>query len=155
MKCVPKQSGQHKETVLIVEDEPDDLRFAQSVIAATCPELCTKCVTSGEQMISYLKGENQYSHRDDFPYPMLILLDLRLPGIHGFDVLRWLQKNPPHNALPVIVLTVSGEAQSAQYSYYLGARSFLTKPLNGSEFKEMMAKLQDWCKPKPLLSEYR
>jgi CheY-like chemotaxis protein len=154
MNYALKQGGQLKETVLIVDDVPDDLRFAQAVIAAACPQFCTRGVASGEEMICYLKGENGFSDRADFPYPVLILLDLRLSGMHGFDVLRWLRKNPPHNIVPVIVLTVSGEPHVAQYSYYLGARSFLTKPINGVEFKETIGELHDWCRQTPLLSGY-
>src|SRR5580658_7173013 len=144
MNCGPKQGSQYKRTVLIVEDEPDDLRFAQGVITAACPQFCTQGVRSGEEMIAYLKGENPFSDRTQFPYPVLILLDLKLSGMHGFDVLRWLRKNPPHNILPVIVLTVSGEPHVVQYSYYLGARSFLTKPITAIEFKATIAELQDW-----------
>jgi CheY-like chemotaxis protein len=66
--------------------------------------------------------------------------------MHGFSVLLWLRNHPPHNVIPVVVLTVSGEMLVAQYAYELGARSFLTKPLKAKEFKETMGKLDDWLK---------
>jgi CheY-like chemotaxis protein len=116
-------------TVVIADDEPDDLRFAKGVIAAASPQLCVRGVPSGNELISYLIGENRYSNRDEFPYPTLVLLDLRMPGLHGFQVLDWLRHHPPHNDVPVVVLTVSGEPQMAQHAYELGARSFLTKPI--------------------------
>jgi CheY-like chemotaxis protein len=153
MSSVPKQGSQYKKTVLIVEDEPDDLRFAEGVIRTACPEFCTRGVRSGEETIAYLIGENPFSNRAEFPYPILILLDLKLSGMHGFDVLRWLRKNPPHNSLPVVVLTVSGEPHVVQYSYYLGARSFLTKPITAIEFKATIAELQDWCKLMPTFAK--
>jgi CheY-like chemotaxis protein len=123
--------------------------LTQSVVAAVCPQLCIRSVTSGEELICYLKGENCFSNRSDFPYPILVLLDLRMPGMHGFEVLRWLRNHPPHNALAVVALTVSGESQIVQQAYELGARSFLTKPIKGNEFKETMTKLPEWNTPKP------
>jgi CheY-like chemotaxis protein len=55
--------------------------------------------------------------------------------MHGFEVLRWLGNHPPHNGIPVVVLTASGEWKLMQEAYTLGARSFLTKPLTANEFK--------------------
>jgi CheY-like chemotaxis protein len=142
LKSGNRQSG----TVLIVDDRLDDLRFTQDVVAAACPEFCIKCVQSGEALIRYLKGEHEFSDRTDYPYPTLILLDLTMPGMHGFSVLLWLRNHPPHDNIPVVVLTVSGDVLVAQYAYEIGARSFLTKPLRADEFKETMGKLDDWLK---------
>lgn len=130
-------------TVLIVDDDLEDIRFTQRVIAAVRPQFCTKGVQSGEEFILYLQGENEFSDRTEFPYPILVLLDLKMPGMHGFDVLRWLGNHPPHNLIPVIVLTVSGEVPLAQYAYQLGARSFLTKPLTATEFKNTIGKFEE------------
>jgi CheY-like chemotaxis protein len=134
-------------TVLIVDDVPEDLRLAQAVIAAACPELCLRGLQSGSELIAYLKGEKGYSNRAEFPYPILVLLDLRMPDLHGFKVLEWLRDHPPHNVVPVVVLTVSGEPLVAQYAYELGARSFLTKPIKANDLTETMAALPDWTRP--------
>jgi CheY-like chemotaxis protein len=146
MNCVQKVEDRQQGTVLIVDYEPDDLRLTQRVVAAVCPELCIMCVMSGEEMICYLKGENWYSNRSDFPYPFFALLDLRMPGMRGFDVLRWLRDHPPHNMLPVVVLTVSGESVVVQRAYELGARSFLTKPIKPDELREITGRFQEWFK---------
>jgi CheY-like chemotaxis protein len=141
--------GQRKPgTVLIVDDDPADIRFTQRVISAVSPQFRTNGLKSGEALISYLKGEKEFSDRGEFPHPILILLDLKMPGMHGFDVLRWLAKNPPHNLIPVFVLTVSGEVPLARYAYELGARSFLTKPLTASEFSNTIIKFED-CLAQP------
>ena len=132
--AVRRQTG----TVLIVDDDADELRLTERVIAAVSPHLMIKGVRSGEEMIDYLEGERGFSDRATFPYPVLILLDLRMPGMHGFEVLAWLGHHPPHNEVPVVVLTGSGEMIVAQQAYALGARSFLTKPLNPTELKHMM-----------------
>jgi CheY-like chemotaxis protein len=149
MNCVQKAENRQSGTILIVDDDVEDLQFAQRVIAATSPQLRVRGVQTGREMIAYLKGESAFSDRTDFPYPTLILLDLKLPEMHGFQVLRWLRDHPPYNHLPVVVLTASGEPLVAQHSYELGARSFLTKPMQAREFRETMGKLQDWIKLAP------
>jgi CheY-like chemotaxis protein len=150
MNFVQEMENPPQWTVVIADDEPDDLRFAKGVIAAASPQLCIRGVASGNELISYLIGENRYSNRDEFPYPTLVLLDLRMPGLHGFQVLDWLRHHPPHNDLPVVVLTASGEPPVAQHAYELGARSFLTKPIKVNEVKEIIATLPNWIKPHPL-----
>ena len=151
MNWVQKPKHPPHGTVLIADDEPADLQFAQSVFTAACPEFCVRGVQSARELIAYLKGEEGYSNRADFPYPTLVLLDLRMPGLHGFDVLRWLRNHPPHNALPVVVLTASGEPLAARQAYELGARSFLTKPIKPDELREITSRFTEWCKPAQVL----
>jgi CheY-like chemotaxis protein len=129
-------------TVLIVDDDLNDIGLTQRAIAAVCPRLGIRGVRSGEELICYPQGENRFSDRAEFPYPILVLLDLKMSGMHGFDVLSWLGNHPPHNLIPVVVLTVSGEVQVAQRAYELGARSFLTKPLTANEFRNTMDKFE-------------
>ena len=128
--------------MLIVDDDLEDIRFAQQVIATVCPQLRVRDLHSGEELICYLQGEHGYSDRTEFPYPSLILLDLRIPGMHGFLVLGWLRDHPPYNVIPVVVLTASGEVMVAQQAYALGARSFLTKPIGANDLKETMGKFE-------------
>jgi CheY-like chemotaxis protein len=146
MKCVQKPASRQPETVLIVDDDLEDIRFTQRVIATVCPQHRTMGLRSAEELICYLQGKNEFSDRTEFPYPVLVLLDLRMPGMHGFHVLGWLRDHPPHNSIPVVVLTASGEMVVAQQAYALGARSFLTKPIGANEFKETMATLhKSWA----------
>lgn len=136
MQSVKKPESHPSGMVLIVDDEIEAIRLTQHAIADVFPKFRIQGLPSGEELISYLQGENKFANRTEFPYPILILLDLRMPGMHGFHVLGWLRDHPPHNSIPVFVLTASGEPLAAQYAYELGARSFLTKPLKASEFKE-------------------
>jgi CheY-like chemotaxis protein len=138
MNHVETAGGRHPGTVLIVDDDGDELRLTQRVVAQVCPQLNIKGVRSGAELIDYVKGERGFSDRAEFPYPVLILLDLRMPEMHGFEVLLWLSTHPPHNGIPAVVLTGSGEVVLAQQAYALGARSFLTKPLNPTELKHTM-----------------
>src|SRR5579862_6264025 len=86
--------NQHREptpgTVLIVDDNEDDVVLARRALGKLFPQLCTRAVHSGEEFIAYLQEENGFSDRTEFPYPTLVLLDLKMGGMDGFDVLRWL-----------------------------------------------------------------
>ena len=124
-----RNRGPKPGTVLVVDDDLDDAGLARRTIGKLFPQLGTRAVHSGEELISYLQGKNGFSDRTEFPYPVLLLLDLKMSGLDGFDVLLWLRDHPPHNFIPVIVLTGTGEMELAKRAYALGARSFLTKPL--------------------------
>jgi CheY-like chemotaxis protein len=134
-------------TVVMVDDDLSDIELTKRVIGNIYPRLEVRGVGSGEKMIGYLRGEDPYSDREKFPYPTLVLLDLKMGGMHGFDLLRWMGNNPPHNLIPVVVLTVSGDVALAKHAYKLGARSFLTKPLTGSDFENTMSALQERAHP--------
>jgi len=130
-------------SLLVVDDDADDVQLALRTIGKLFPEMTARAVRSGEALISYLQGENEFGNRADFPYPLLVLLDLKMPGLDGFDVLRWLRDHPPHHFIPVIVLTGVGEMQRAGRAYALGARSFLTKPLRRHDLGNAVRGLQE------------
>ena len=148
MNHVQPAGNRQPGTVLIVDDDADELRLTKRVVSEVCPHLIIKCVRSGAELIDYVKAERGFSNRAEFPYPVLILLDLRMPEMHGFEVLLWLATHPPHNGVPAVVLTGSGEVVLAQQAYALGARSFLTKPLNPTELKhtmDTMGQFENWA----------
>lgn len=122
----------------------DEAKLARHTIGKMFPQLGTRAAHSGEELISYLQGKNGFADRREFPYPVLVLLDLKMSGLNGFDVLLWLRDHPPHNFIPVIVLTGAGEMALAKRAYALGARSFLTKPLRTVELANAVGGLQDW-----------
>jgi len=143
MKDMKLESG----TIIIVDDNPDYARLAQLLLARICPQLSSVTMHSGRELISYLECEEGYSDRTKSSYPILILLDLRMPVMNGFDILLWLRDHPPHHRIPVVVLTSCGEIELAKRAYALGARSFLTKPLGAKDFENMMHELEQWLRP--------
>ena len=84
--------------------------------------------------MSYLTGEGKYSNRDEYPLPDLLLLDLKMPRMDGFETLRWLRLQPGLKALRVVVLTSSEEIRDVNLAYQLGANSFLVKPIDFEAF---------------------
>jgi two-component system response regulator len=134
-------------TILIVDDDPDYARVVQLLLARICPQLSTVAMHSGQELISFLQGDGSVSGREKSLNAVLVLLDVRMPGMDGFEVLRWLRDHPPHHRLPVVVLTSCGEIELARRAYALGARSFLAKPLSMEDFKNMVNEFQQWLVP--------
>ena len=114
--------------ILVVEDDENDFILVKRGLAsAGILNPCHRCVT-GEEAIAYLSGEGRFAIRQNFPLPALILLDLKLPGKDGFEVLHWIRTKREFNSIRVVVTTVSNEIRNVNRAYQLGANSFLTKP---------------------------
>ena len=127
--------------VLLAEDDSNDALLIQKAISKLAHVHVVKHVRSGGEVIRYLKGEPPYNDRLMFPFPSFLLLDLKMPGEDGFDVLKWLQTHP-ESSLPAIVLTGSILPQDKVRSLSLGANEFHQKPC---VFDETLALAQALC----------
>lgn len=115
--------------ILVVEDDENDaLLLRRSLEKARVPNPCHYC-RDGEAAMAYLMGMGDYSDREKHPLPGLLLLDLKLPGLSGFDLLVWIRSHPQFRQLRVVVLTRSDHIRDVNEAYHLGANSFLVKPL--------------------------
>src|SRR5439155_18638943 len=94
-------------TVLIVDDEVDTLTLLGLAIKRLPWRLNVATAQDGEEAAAYLKGEGPFADRKLFPLPRLILLDLKMPKMDGFEFLQWLRKEPDFHLIPVVALTVS------------------------------------------------
>ena len=94
-----------------------------------------KVVRDGEQAIAYLGGRGPYGNRERFPLPFMVLLDLKMPGTDGFEVLHWIRADADLKRLLVVVLTSSNLQADVDKAYELGANSYLVKPV---EFDQML-----------------
>jgi len=116
--------------ILIVEDREDDIvliRKASEKAALLNP---MHVVRDGEEAVAYLSGEGKYANRAEYPLPILVLLDLKLPGMDGFDVLTWIRQQEGIRGLPVVVLTSSSDLTDVNRAYQLGANSFFVKEID-------------------------
>jgi len=132
------RQGSSRGAVLIVDDNAEDAAWARRAILRLDIRNPVITVSSGAAAIAYIKGEVPYQDRQLFPYPVLILLDLKMPGIDGFEVLRWLQRESTHGALPVVALSAIEDLRLVTRAYQLGARSFLRKPITTSDFEAFL-----------------
>src|SRR5688572_19335100 len=111
--------------ILQVEDDPNDVFFLQKAMNKVGVTNPIHVVSDGQEAIDYLKGNGKFFDRAIFPFPCLVLLDLKLPYVMGLEVLRWIREQPWSN-LPVIMLSASAEDADIGTSYRLGANAFLS-----------------------------
>ena len=125
------------ETILLAEDSDDHVLLIKRAFAKANLLNPLQVVSDGEKAIAYLRGDGVFADRSKYPFPALLLLDLKMPNCDGFDVLQWLreQKNLP--PVRVVVLTTSDRVFDMQRAYELGAHSFLTKPIDFRDFVQL------------------
>jgi CheY-like chemotaxis protein len=87
-------------------------------------------VKSGPEAVAYLGGSQPYVDRTKYPLPSLVLLDIQMPGTDGFAVLKWIRRQPAFASLCVVMLTSSDQLRDVNLAHFLGANSFLVKPLD-------------------------
>ncbi len=113
--------------ILHVEDSEEDMiLFGRACDAAGLP-IIFHSVGDGDQAVAYLKGDGEFGDRGKHPFPDLIVLDLNLPGMDGFDFLHWL-KQDSGLSLPVLVFTISGSADDKAKAMAAGAAGYFVKP---------------------------
>ena len=131
--------------ILLAEDREDDILLIRKAFKAAYLFNPVHVVRDGAEAIAYLSGKGRYINRAEFPLPDLLLLDLKMPGKDGFELLRWLRQEPTLSALRVVVLTLSTDIRDVNLAYQLGANSFLVKPLDFQDFVELSKYLmQHW-----------
>ena len=130
-----------EQPILIVEDNPDDRILLQRAFRRARLANPVHMVTDGEEAVAYLLGEGRFADREANPFPVLVLLDLKLPRRSGLEVLRWMREHPTLRRLPVVVLTSSKEQSDINVAYDLGANSYLTKPVEFDALIELVSTL--------------
>jgi CheY-like chemotaxis protein len=131
--------------VLLAEDSENDVLMFRRAARRAKFSQPLHVVTNGEEVVAYLKGEGRFSDRAQYPLPGLVLLDLKMPRMNGFEVLQWVRQQPQFTALQVVVLSSSDEICDINRAYQLGANSFLVKPLSFDEFVGMLEALRSYC----------
>ena len=114
--------------ILLVDDSEDDVFFMQRALETAGISNPVVVAEDGLKAIDYLAGTGQFSDRTAFPLPILIFLDLKMPGKKGLDVLAWLRQQEHLRSIIVLVLTSSQEPSDLRQAYHLGANSYLVKP---------------------------
>ena len=130
-----------KKIILLVEDNPDDELLAIRALKKNNISNEVVVARDGVEALDYLFGTGAHTGRGMSEMPQIILLDLKLPKIDGFEVLRRLRSDERTKLLPVVVLTSSREEQDLTESYSLGANSYIRKPVNFAQFTEAIRQL--------------
>src|SRR6185503_466141 len=114
-------------TILVVEDDSNDLFFLKRAFSAVQAKCQMQAVGDGAEAIDYLRGVDDYSDRGRFPVPALILMDLKMPRMDGFEFLEWIRREPGLRLIPVVVFSSSNLPKDVKRAYDLGANSFVVK----------------------------
>jgi CheY-like chemotaxis protein len=115
---------------LIVDDDSDDIELMRLAFEKAKAPCGVMSVPDGGEAIKYLSGEDKYSDRGLYPMPVLVLLDLNMPRLNGFDVLAWVQKNSTSNFPLVITLSYSHLESDIRRAYELGTSAYVAKPVD-------------------------
>jgi CheY-like chemotaxis protein len=126
-----------KPVILLVEDNEDDVVMIRHSLKRAHVTLSLQVVRDGREALAYLNGEGRYAS-PNFPLPVLVLLDLSLPKMDGFEVLRWTRQQAHLDSVPVVVLTSSLNPHDPDTAYALGANSFLSKPADFQDVVRLM-----------------
>jgi len=130
--------------LLLVEDNRMDVELTLDAFREAKLLNNIHVATNGQEALDYLFGREQYADRSAFPLPSLVLLDLKLPGIDGFEVLRQIKSTPLLKRLPVVILTSSKEEGDRALSYDHGANSYLVKPVSFDGFLGVVRQIEGY-----------
>jgi CheY-like chemotaxis protein len=120
--------------ILAAEDEESDRMIMELVFRKARLARPLVFVKDGQEAVDYLTGNGQFTDRSVFPLPGLVILDLKMPRMSGFDVLTWLSTQTAFKELPVLVLSSSSDESDIQRARQLGAREYFVKPHSFEKF---------------------
>ena len=139
--------AKHGQTVLLADDDENVHLLMRRAFLKAGVFHVINMVQDGNEAVDYLTGNGLYSDRAAYPLPLLLLLDLDMPGKHGFDVLQWIRAESDVKRMVVVVFSTSDEPGDINRAYDLGANSYLVKPRRLNEFTELAVSLDEyWLK---------
>ena len=130
--------------ILLAEDEEDYVLLLKKAFAEANVASPLQVVSTGPEAMAYLKGEGKYASRDEYPLPDLLLLDIKLPGYGGLEIIGWVRSQPGLAGLRIIVLTSSEQLRDINDAYRLGANSFLLKPYDFGDLVHLSRMIKEF-----------
>lgn len=127
--------------ILLVEDNPADVELTLHALRAGKLANGIEVVRDGEEALDFLFCRGKFQHRSFDAPPRLVLLDLKLPKVEGLEVLRAIKSDSRTKAIPVVILTSSKEEKDLINGYHTGVNSYIQKPVDFSQFREIVRQL--------------
>src|SRR5215469_1918305 len=123
--------GTQNFTLLLVEDDLNDIFLVKRAFKMAQVSNPLQIVTDGQEAISYLKGEGKYADRATYPMPRLMVMDIKMPRMSGFDVLEWVKNDDsPLRRIPIVIVSASDNPSDINRAYELGANAYMVKPVD-------------------------
>jgi CheY-like chemotaxis protein len=136
-----------KHIVLLVEDNADDLIFIQRSIRKAGVSISLQHVENGEEAMSYLLAEGFYSDRERYPFPALIITNMKMPRMNGLELLAWIKHQPTLKHLPVLVMSSSEDADEMSKVAALGGSSYFVKTSSLGALTEVVKQMMSFLPP--------
>ena len=130
-----------RRTILVAEDDSNDAFIFQHAYSQASINHNLHFVDDGELVIKYLQRKPPFTDRQNFPLPDLLVLDLKMPCMDGFDVLQWLRFRPEWGGLPVVIFSGSDLDEDRVRAAHLGARAFYRKPIFSADMQATIVEI--------------
>ncbi len=133
--------------VLLAEDNADDAIFIKRAIRKAGAPVSLQHVENGEEAMSYLLGEGCYCDRERYPFPALIVTNMKMPRMNGLELLAWIKQQPSLKHLPVLVMSSSEDPDEMSQVAALGGSSYFVKTSSLDTLKEVVKHMMSFLPP--------
>jgi CheY-like chemotaxis protein len=130
--------------ILLVEDNDDDVFLVRRAFHTVKIPHPLFTVTDGQKAIDYLSGKDSYADRSVYPFPRLVLADLKMPGVDGFDLIRWIRHDRNMRLIPIIILSSSALPEDVNRAYTLGASAYMVKPADPRALERLFGTIAEF-----------
>lgn len=131
-------------SILVAEDELGDVLLLQHAFEKAGVNAPVHFARDGREVLDYLQGKPPFENPVAYPLPALLLLDLKLPYVDGFEVLEWIRNHPSLQSMIVVVFTSSERPEDMACAYSLGANSYVVKPQDPEQLVSIVNQLQSY-----------
>jgi len=142
-----------KYTILLVEDDDNDATLVQMAFKKNAILNPVQWAKDGLEAVAYLNGDGAFANRQLYPFPEVLILDLKMPRMGGLELLAWIRDHPEYRVIPTIIMTSSRMDADIEKAYNLGANTYMVKPASFDELARMVKSAHEYwslsVKPKP------
>ena len=135
-------NGNDPINILLVEDNEDHIELTRRALKENDLANHMYTVKDGQEALDFLYRKGEYADKTKSPRPGLILLDVKMPKVDGFEVLKQIKNDPDLKLIPVIMLTTSSREEEIVKGYENGANSYVTKPVDFREFADRIKNIR-------------
>lgn len=130
--------------ILMADDDKGDQLLFKKAIQQAHGDCRFLTVKDGEQLMCYLRREREYVDANQYPLPHIILLDLNMPRLNGYQCLIQIKAEPSFASIPIVILTTSSREEDVLAAYSFGANSYIQKPFSYDEIVEAVSSFSDF-----------
>jgi CheY-like chemotaxis protein len=125
--------------ILLVDDDSNDIKLIERAFSKAGVTRRLTVLKDGQEALDYLAGTGPFANRTQAQLPNTMLLDLKMPRVNGFEVIKWTKNDPRFRRLPIAVFSSSDEPNDVNRAYDLGANCYMIKPTSLPELQDAIA----------------